>query len=212
MTHDSSVACAFVEMFRENGATTREICLHLLPAAARRLGELWEEDRCGFAQVTMGVCSLHQVLHWMTADEVPPAMPQGGEVGGGNDVLLSCMPGEQHTFGVLVVAQFLRRDGWCVRNQFPAMAEELVQSVRKKSFTIVGLSIGRHSRCRDLIALIRALRRESVNRRVAVIVGGPILAQFPQVGRQAGADAVMSDAQQAVEWAQGYRQSLAART
>jgi methanogenic corrinoid protein MtbC1 len=209
--HDAEVASAYVERLRRNGTTTQEICLHLLPGAARRLGQLWEEDRCGFAQVTMAVCRLHQLLHRLTADERQPP-PRGQEGGGTNSILLSCMPGEQHTFGVLVVARFLRRAGWNVRNHFPADNEELLQSVRKKSFSIIGVSIGRYSRTGDLTLLIEALRRASINRRVQVMVGGPVLTLRPQIGRQVGADATAFDAQDAVSWAQGHWQSMAAHT
>jgi methanogenic corrinoid protein MtbC1 len=205
VTHESLVASAYVDMFRDCGASVQEICLNLLPAAARRLGELWEEDRCGFAQVTMGVCSLHQVLHRLTADQVTAA-PQGAG-GRGNRVLLSNLPGEQHNFGLLVVAQFLRRDGWDVAHHYPNEDQELIQSVRKKSFTIIGLSIGRHCRIRDLTLLIKALRRASVNPRSAVIVGGPLLLLQPQIARQVGADATAMDAQETATWARGCWQS-----
>jgi methanogenic corrinoid protein MtbC1 len=197
-------------MLRQNGASIPEICLHLLPAAARRLGSLWEEDRCGFAQVTMAVSSLHRVLHRMTAEELPPP-PQGEDGGTTNNILLTCMPGEQHTFGVLVVAQFLRRAGWNVRNHFPADNEELLHYVRQKSFNIIGVSIGRYSRTRDLTLLIEALRRASINRRVSIAVGGPVLAFRPEIGGQVGADATALDAQQTVSWAQAHWQSTTAQ-
>lgn len=211
LNHESAAASAYVEMLRQNGARTEEICLQLLPAAARQLGQLWEEDRCGFAEVTMGVCILHQVLQRMSPDEVP--CPQAGREGqANNNVLLTCLPGEQHTFGVLLVAQFLRRAGWSVRCQFPVDTEELVQSVRKKSFSIIGVSIGRYSRAGDLTLLIRALRRASINPRVIVLVGGPVLALRPELGWQVGADATAIDAPEAVSRAQGYWQPMPART
>ena len=211
LNHESAAAGAYVEMLRQNGTTTEEICLQLLPGAARQLGQLWEQDRCGFAEVTMGVCILHQVLHRMGPDEVP--CPQVGREGqGSNNVLLTCLPGEQHTFGVLVVARFLRRAGWSVRCQISVETEELLQSVRKKSFSIIGVSIGRYSRAGDLTLLIRALRRASINPRVLVMVGGPVLALRPQLGWQVGADATAIDAQEAVSRAQGHWQPMPART
>ena len=209
LEHESAVAGTYVEKLRQNGMTTQEIYLHLLPGAARYLGQLWEEDRCGFADVTMAVCSLHQVLHQVAADEMHP-LPERQDSAGENSVLLTCMPGEQHTFGVLVVAQFLRRAGWNVRVLFPADAQELIQSVRKKSFSIIGVSIGRYSRADELTLLIRALRRASLNRDVRLIVGGPVIAVRPEIAWQVGADATAIDAQEAANWAQAHWQALPA--
>jgi methanogenic corrinoid protein MtbC1 len=122
------------------------------------------------------------------------------------------MPGEQHTFGILVVSQFLRRAGWDARNLFPADNAELLQSVQKKSFTIIGLTIGRESRLRELALLIKALRRASLNPHAVVMVGGPVLALRPEIARLVGADASASDAQEAASWMQGHWQSLMVRT
>jgi methanogenic corrinoid protein MtbC1 len=94
-----------------------------------------------------------------------------------------------------------------VAHHYPNEDQELIQSVRKKSFTIIGLSIGRHCRIRDLTLLIKALRRASVNPRSAVIVGGPLLLLQPQIARQVGADATAMDAQETATWARGCWQS-----
>ncbi|HTY93434.1 MAG TPA: cobalamin B12-binding domain-containing protein [Steroidobacteraceae bacterium] len=208
ITHDVSFAAAYVAVLRQNGATTQEICLNLLPAAARRLGKLWEEDRCGFAEVTMGVSSLHQILHSLAEGDVP-ARDTGQE---GRNVLLSCMPGEQHTFGVLVVSQFLRRTGWDARILFPSDVAQLLQSVRKKSFTIIGLTVGRESRVGELKSLVKSLRRASVNRRAMVMVGGPIFAMNPELAQLVGADGTASDAREAAGWMQGHWQSITVQT
>jgi methanogenic corrinoid protein MtbC1 len=207
LAHDSAVASAYVEVLRQNGATTHHICLNLLAPAARRLGEMWDEDSASFAEVTMGVCRLHQVLHVLTTTDLSPSLE--ALAGKSNTTLLSCLPGEQHTFGVLVVALFLRRAGWDVWSEFPADSEELLLTVARKPFKIIGISIGRESRLQELTLLIKALRRASMNRSVAVMVGGPVVALRPEIGRQIGADATMLDAPSAASWAQRYWGSVA---
>jgi MerR family transcriptional regulator, light-induced transcriptional regulator len=206
LSHDATVAGAYVELLHRAGASIQHLCLNLMAPAARFLGRLWEEDRLGFADVTMAVCRLHQVLHRLTADELLPS--HEGQGSKSNTVLLSCLPGEQHSFGVLMVAQFLRRGGWDVWNDFPADNDELVDIVGKKPFKIIGLSIGRDSRLRELTALIKALRRASMNRKVAVLIGGPVVALRPEIGREVGADATAVDALAAARWAQRYWQSV----
>ena len=62
LDHDASVAASYVTTLRSEGTPLPTIYLDLLAPAARRLGEMWEEDECSFTEVTIGVCRMHQVL------------------------------------------------------------------------------------------------------------------------------------------------------
>ena len=62
LTHDANVAARYVSELRAKGAPLPAIYLDLLAPAARRLGDMWEDDRCSFTDVTLGVCRMHQVL------------------------------------------------------------------------------------------------------------------------------------------------------
>jgi hypothetical protein len=42
------------------------------------------------------------------------------------------------------------------------------------------------------------------------MVGGPVLALRPEIGRRVGADAIALDGQEAANWAQRYWQSITA--
>jgi len=68
LAHDVGVSSAYVETVRQRGASLEAICLGLLAPAARRLGELWEEDECNFMQVTVGLCRLHQLLRELSPE------------------------------------------------------------------------------------------------------------------------------------------------
>ena len=83
------------------------IYLNLLGATARMLGEMWEQDRVNFIDVTVGLCTLHQLLFRLAPDsEHEPA----GETG--RRALFAPVPGETHVFGSLIVARFFSRAGW----------------------------------------------------------------------------------------------------
>ena len=107
LAHDVAVVSAYVETVRQRGATLELICLKLLAPAARELGLLWEEDECDFMQVTVGLCRLHQLLRELSpefrCDETERTLERR--------ILLAPCPGEQHTFGISLVAQFLRQGG-----------------------------------------------------------------------------------------------------
>ena len=69
---------------------------------------MWEHDECSFTDVTIGVCRMHQVLLEYSRCFEPPDGPHSQ----GKNALIVPAPGEQHTFGLFLVVEFLRRDGW----------------------------------------------------------------------------------------------------
>ncbi len=198
LVHDVGVASAFVESVRQRGVSLDGICLNLLAPAAQELGLLWEEDECDFMQVTVGLCRLHQVLRELSphfsVDSIEPCADKR--------VLLAAMPGEQHTFGITLVAQYLRRAGWDVWQEFPTSSADVLDIMRRNTFTVVGLSVGIDSRLDDVQSLIRAIRKSSKNRNVGVLVGGPALVARPELAASIGADATAKDGLEAVNWAE----------
>jgi methanogenic corrinoid protein MtbC1 len=198
LAHDTGVASAYVDAVRHRGASLEAVCLQLLAPAARELGLLWEEDECDFMQVTVGLCRLHQLLRELSpefrADDLEPAVDRR--------ILLAPLPGEQHTFGLTVVAQFLRRAGWDVWHEVPAADTEILEVLRQNWFAVVGLTVGIDTRLDDVTAIIAAIRRCSRNRGVGVLVGGPLLVSKPEIASLVGADATAADGQEAVERAE----------
>ena len=194
LVHDVAVASAYVETVRQRGASLEAVCLALLAPAARELGLLWEEDECDFMQVTVGLCRLHHLLRELSpefrSDKTDRRMDR--------HILLAPVPGDQHTFGIALVAQFLRKAGWEVWNEFPVQTVEILDIVRQNSFAVVGLSVGSETRIDDVITIIRAIRQASRNRSVGVLVGGPVLVARPELAVLMGADATASDGPQAV--------------
>lgn len=194
MAHDVTVASAYVDTVRQRGATLERICLDLLAPAARELGVRWENDECDFMQVTVGLCRLHQLLR-----ELSPEFDSEESVGdAGRRILLAPCPGDQHTFGISLVAQFLRRAEWDVWHEFPSTDTDILNVVRRHWFAVVGLSVGSETRLDQLTTTIARIRRESRNPGIGVLVGGPVLLERPELAQQVGADATAADGPQAV--------------
>ena len=59
---DPNEALAFVEKMRDQAGVTHAIFLELLAPAARRLGNLWDNDDCDFMEVAVGVQRLQRIL------------------------------------------------------------------------------------------------------------------------------------------------------
>jgi len=208
LSHDTGVGSAYVETVRQRGVSLEVICLDLLAPAARELGLLWEEDECDFMQVTVGLCRLHQVLR----DLSPAFGIEDLDHEADRRILLSPYPGDQHTFGITVVAQFLRRAGWDVWHEFPRSIAELLDLTRQNWFAAIGLSVGTEARLDDVAATINAVRQASRNRAVGVLVGGPILVDKPELAATIGADGTAADGRQAVQQAERIRSRQGAST
>jgi methanogenic corrinoid protein MtbC1 len=194
LAHDVPVASAYVDTVRQRGASLEGVCLRLLAPAARELGLLWEEDECDFMQVTVGLCRLHHLLRELS----PEFRPESVEVRVERNILLAPVPGDQHTFGITLVAQFLRKAGWEVWHEHPASGAEILSVVRTNSFAVIGLSVGSEARVDDVAAIIRAIRDVSLNRSVGILVGGPIFVAKPELAAAVGADATATDGPMAV--------------
>jgi MerR family transcriptional regulator, light-induced transcriptional regulator len=207
LAREAMVACSYVEAARARGASAETLYLELLAPAARHLGELWTADLCDFTEVTVGLCRLHQVLR-----ELSPAFQNEGEhQARGRRALLVPVPGEQHTFGLVMVAEFFRRAGWDVWCGPSASRGDLVGIVRREWFAVVGFSASCDTRLDALASGIHAVRRASCNQAIGVLVGGPVFVEHPELATLIGADATAADGRQATSQAESLLALFATR-
>lgn len=197
--HDVATAATFVQALRAQGMSADAICLDLLAPAARRLGDLWTDDRCNFTEVTIGLWRLQQVMRELS----PPGEQRLDAPSADLRVLLAPAPGEQHTFGLMMVAEFFRRAGWDVQDETPNDRGSLVAAVRADTFDVIGLSASCEDRLDELAVTIRAVRRASSNRHIGVLVGGPLFVAHPEHLHFVGGDAIAGDARESPVQAQG---------
>ena len=189
---DENVAHACIEAMRTSGISVETIYTDLLAPVARYLGELWEDDLCDFTQVTVGLGRLQQVLR-----ELSPAFGQSKVETSGNRVLLLPGPGEQHTFGLVMVAEFFRRAGWDVGGGPWEAGADPVVMVKREWFDVVGFSLGNVEQLDDLAACIKSVRAAALNKSICVIVGGPLFLVNPEYVAYVNADAASTDGAQA---------------
>lgn len=204
---DVADAIAFAEGLGARGLPVPALMLHLLSPAAARLGEWWVEDRCSFVDVTLGLMHLQQVLQALS----PVLLPDIAAPADARRILLLAAPGEQHVFGLSVVAEFFRRGGWDVAVEPVEDVAEAAGLVREGWFTVVGVSAGTGERAGALAALVAAIRRASCNPDVAVLVGGAAFRVRPELAREIGADGMAGDGEQAVRQAEALAALLVAR-
>jgi methanogenic corrinoid protein MtbC1 len=156
LSPDAQAALAYAKALRREGGADHSIFLELLAPAARRLGLLWDDDRCDFMEVTVGLQRLQQILRTLR--------PEGsGERTGAaarNRILLAPAPGETHVFGVAIVEKFFVDAGWDVRQ---ASETTFVDELKRGWFHVAGFSLSQDSNGDRLAAAIAEARKHSVN-------------------------------------------------
>lgn len=189
---DENVAHACIETMRSSGISVETIYTDLLAPVARYLGKLWEEDLCDFTEVTLGLGRLHQVLR-----ELSPAFSQTNLTTNGRRALLLPAPGEQHTFGLVMVSEFFRRAGWDVGGGPWEAGADPVMMVRSEWFDVVGFSLGDVTRLDALADCIKQIRQSALNSSISILVGGPLFLAHPEYVSFVNADAASTDGAQA---------------
>ncbi|VWX55581.1 conserved hypothetical protein [Burkholderiales bacterium 8X] len=193
LARESVPAQAFIDVLSQRGMSVETMYLDLLAPAAQHLSYLWSQDLCDFTQVTLGLARLQRLLH-----QLSPGMAVEQELrSNARRVLLVPVRGEQHTFGLSLVAEFFHHAGWEVDCGSGSGVVDVAQTVKQQWFDVVGLSAGSETRLDDLRGCIQELRELSRNPRVAVLVGGPIFAGHSERVKFVGADACGLDGKQA---------------
>ena len=183
-----------LDVMLTSGTEIEAILINILAPAARRLGEMWEQDDCDFVDVTMGLWRLQEVVRELSARvPVKAGRPDGGYRG-----VFSAMPGEQHNFGTIVVEDIFRRAGWSTELLLDGQQGALLNAVATERFDLVGLTVSLDVHTERLPSLILAIRSVSRNPRLCILLGGRVLMDDPQLAIRVGADGTAADAQQAV--------------
>jgi methanogenic corrinoid protein MtbC1 len=206
LTSDTEAAVAFIDGLRLRGVTPEDLYKGVLPAAAREIGVMWDEDRCDFTQVTIGVGRLQQIARMLSPRFQDSA---AGHVDG-SSILLMPVTGEQHTFGLTLLAEFFQRAGWRVSGGPVTEGVDPSTLVRNAWYDVAGFSLGSESLIAVLTKSIRQVRRASRNRCLVIMVGGPLFLLHPDLVAQVGADTTANDAPDAVRQAGALLTSRAA--
>ncbi len=190
---DEAQAVAKLDTLRERGVAIESMYIDLFGPTARRLGEMWDDDRCDFSTVTVALGRLQRLLR-----ELSPAF--GTEIehpANGRRALFVQPRDEQHSFGLSMVAEFFRRDGWDVIGGVGGAVASPQKLVREEWIDIIGFSVGSDARLTWLRETIAAVRAGSRNPALAVLVGGPPFVAHPEWATELGADGTARNGKEA---------------
>jgi MerR family transcriptional regulator, light-induced transcriptional regulator len=174
------------------GVPVKDLSLRYLAAAARRLGEWWEDDRVSATDVVLAAGLIYGILrslHRLLADDAMTDQPDRYRV------FFSAPPGETHTLGVTMASDHFRRLGWHVTLRTQLDHDAMVQEAATGGFHVIGLSASCSSMIFPLARLIVALRVSDPS--VWIMVCGKITELEPEIRSLVDADAAINDLEQA---------------
>jgi MerR family transcriptional regulator, light-induced transcriptional regulator len=199
LSNDPEESLSHVKNIIAQGVSLESIFLDLITPAARWLGSQWEEDKMDFTAVTHGLMRMHQITR--NLGYVNTQSPQtGSEV---KRILLACAPGSMHILGLAIVAEFFRSNGWQVVVDISSTETTLAQALKREWFDMIGLSVGLVEQLHELPHLISELKSQALNPSTLVILGGPAALLSSDIAKKSGADGVATQADKAVELANG---------
>lgn len=194
LSGEAHVLLDFVDHCLETGSSVETIYVELLAPAARRLGEYWEEDSEDFVGVTMGLWRIQEILRELTLRIPPKSQPGHGQ----RSALFSSVPGEQHSFGTLMVAECFQRAGWDTDVLIEPSQSELTQKFANRHYDLIGLTVSCDCSTGALASLVKTVKAVSSNPQIRIMMGGRVINEQPELVDECGADATATDALSAV--------------
>lgn len=182
------------------GVTHESIFLDLITPAARQLGAWWDKDLCSFTEVTCGLALMHQVTYRLGYEFREGPQIEGEKI----HVMLCCAPGSLHFLGATIVGDLFKREGASVVIDISSTEEELVRAVANEWFDVIGISVALESQLMGLKSLIQALKQNSGNPEVKVLLGGPIFMLVDAVPQMYGADAISHNPLEVLSFIKGF--------
>jgi hypothetical protein len=213
LADDAEGVGAQIEEFRAQGHSLEAVYLQFLAPVALRLRQLWSDDLCGFAEMTLALWRLQQVLRSYSV----AFRGEADRLETGRRALLLPTPREKYDlsyvmFGLCMRSEFFRRDGWEAWIEPDASSSAFGEVIRNQWFDVVEFVVSGDQQLDALATGIRLIRRHSPNRSIGVMVCGQVFIEHPELVLLVGADLTATDARQGSVQAQNLLGLLASRS
>ena len=166
---DTDSLVNLIEASLMQGHRLSDIHMKLLAPAARHLGMLWETDDVTFVDVTLALGRLRQVVHQLRMRQPVRRVRDGSK-----RILLATAPGDQHSFGVSLLADIFHDAGWSAVEAVGESEAMLKARLSKSMFDVVGVSVSGEVSIDTVAPLLVDLRAASANKDIKILVGGNI--------------------------------------
>ncbi len=197
-TGTDPLACrAVAAELMANGVAPERICDVYIPAIARSMGDDWCSDDLSFSTLTIGAARLQYLLREIGPSNVDEV--QWNDKNEAQSVLLLLARDADHTLGVMVLANQLRRRGFSVKLSIGEDAEHLMATLSDSKFDAIFLSACQTDDLDDLRGLVTNIKM-SLKKPAPIILGGYVVEQNAEAQKITGVDKVTSVLDEALEF------------
>lgn len=187
MSEDAASARRLIRAVQGSGVSADALYLDYIAAAARRMGDRWVADCSSFVDVTLAGGRLFSLVR-----DLAPAFTQVEQAPlKGHRILIAPVPGETHSLGSAIAAEYFRRSRWDVTLMNGASMLEIQDAMGARRFPVVGLSAGSRRMLDPLHDTVRAVRAAHPD--AVICIGGHILDLEPDVASMVDADYAGAD-------------------
>lgn len=163
-----------------------DLAENLLGEVSRVVGARWETDEVSFSDVSIVTASLLRLRQALTAAKGQPT-----HVARDARALFVALPNQSHTLGLVLASEAFRLEGWSVDVMLDAASDAIVQRAKSSRPKVVGLTVGRQERVRDVLDV--ATRLKSLPSPVRILLGGNSIDTLDLNGCREVVDAVVTD-------------------
>ncbi|NDW03580.1 cobalamin B12-binding domain-containing protein [Jiella pacifica] len=178
------------------GMDLETLLMEIMAPAVRELGEMWLNDRMSFVEVTTKSARLQHMIRSL-------GRPDSFRMTDGRaSVLLATAPGEQHTFGLFVLAELFLAAGWSVSLEANTRLDMLCELAETRRYDAIGMSVGSERFLPPVREQVATLRQATQSNTSRIFLGGWAFTAAAQSLDDYGADLVALDGRSAVERAE----------
>lgn len=194
VTHDDTAYQDLILYRIANGEAPDAVIDQMIPDLARRLGEGWMTDNLSFADVTIGSSRLQRTVRSLGARYEVDGLSPASE----KRVLLISPETDQHTLGIFIAANQLRRQGVWVQLELDLQINQIDALLKGQKFAMIGLSLGTEQSMSLAGTMIDAIRAGADD--TPVVLSGSAIAGLPsERATRLGADFIAGTACEALD-------------
>ncbi len=193
LSADDRAADQFILGALRDGVDPGVIIRGYVAGAARKLGDMWTDDRISFIDVTLACGKLYGIIRGLR-HVLAPQITEGREM---RPAVFALVPGETHTLGIEIATDHFRREGWDVDMLVGLDHDALIAQADEHHYEAIVLVANSDRMLEPLTRLSLALR---ITQPLAhIIVAGSILDHHPDILQLVAAEAVMPDLDTALQ-------------
>lgn len=172
---------SIIAALKKRGISNELVIDYSIPIAARALGEDWANDLRGFGQVTLATSRLAEVVKELSLRPQNEFEPR--DLG----ILMAASRHEQHTLGLQIAADQIRRMGYSVKLLLGADTNEVVGLCKTGEFSTVILSVAGEHALPKVLETVMQIRHSATND-ILIALGGQIVEIEPEKPQIEGID------------------------